>query len=163
MEVVVSREVKISVADATQWQIQGLEEGSLYRFLLSGCTRAGCGPSLAQESITMAQTREYQLWEISTRILTKKIKVTVTLAQTHTHMCYVLYQLMLNAFIPLQILDVRMKSQNLLCTCLLKGTPKDVKCCKISIIAPIENSLQRHNMNGVRKHTNMYTRHCGRN
>lgn len=61
MEVVDSREVNISVADATQWQVQGLEEGSLYRFLLSACTRAGCGPPLAQESVTVAQTREYQL------------------------------------------------------------------------------------------------------
>uniref|UniRef100_A0A674NTQ8 Neural cell adhesion molecule L1 n=1 Tax=Takifugu rubripes TaxID=31033 RepID=A0A674NTQ8_TAKRU len=50
MEVVDSREVNITVADTTQWQIQGLEEGSLYRFLLSGCTQAGCGPPLVQES-----------------------------------------------------------------------------------------------------------------
>uniref|UniRef100_A0A674N1T1 Neural cell adhesion molecule L1-like protein n=1 Tax=Takifugu rubripes TaxID=31033 RepID=A0A674N1T1_TAKRU len=60
MEVVDSREVNITVADTTQWQIQGLEEGSLYRFLLSGCTQAGCGPPLVQESVTVAQTREYQ-------------------------------------------------------------------------------------------------------
>lgn len=60
MEVVDSREVNITVADATQWQIQGLEEDSLYRFLLSGCTQAGCGPPLVQESVTVAQTREYQ-------------------------------------------------------------------------------------------------------
>uniref|UniRef100_A0A3Q3WKL4 Cell adhesion molecule L1-like b n=1 Tax=Mola mola TaxID=94237 RepID=A0A3Q3WKL4_MOLML len=33
-------------------------EGSLYRFLLSACTRAGCGPPLAQESSTAAQARE---------------------------------------------------------------------------------------------------------
>ncbi|XP_056896786.1 neural cell adhesion molecule L1-like protein isoform X6 [Takifugu flavidus] len=57
MEVVDSREVNITVADTTQWQIQGLEEGSLYRFLLSGCTQAGCGPPLVQESVTVAQTR----------------------------------------------------------------------------------------------------------
>uniref|UniRef100_A0A674MIY2 Neural cell adhesion molecule L1-like protein n=1 Tax=Takifugu rubripes TaxID=31033 RepID=A0A674MIY2_TAKRU len=56
MEVVDSREVNITVADTTQWQIQGLEEGSLYRFLLSGCTQAGCGPPLVQESVTVAQT-----------------------------------------------------------------------------------------------------------
>lgn len=61
MEVDDSREVNISQADATQWQIQGLEEGSLYRFLLSGCTRAGCGPPLVQESVTIAHAREYQL------------------------------------------------------------------------------------------------------
>ncbi|CAG07561.1 unnamed protein product, partial [Tetraodon nigroviridis] len=57
MEVADSREVNISVADATQWQIRGLEEGSLYRFLLSGCTRVGCGPPLAQESHTITQER----------------------------------------------------------------------------------------------------------
>uniref|UniRef100_A0A674MEP5 Neural cell adhesion molecule L1 n=1 Tax=Takifugu rubripes TaxID=31033 RepID=A0A674MEP5_TAKRU len=71
MEVVDSREVNITVADTTQWQIQGLEEGSLYRFLLSGCTQAGCGPPLVQESVTVAQTREYhgfstQSWIIGT-------------------------------------------------------------------------------------------------
>lgn len=63
MEVVDSREVNITLADATQWPIQGLEEGSLYRFLLSGCTRAGCGPPLVQESVTVTQAREYQLQE----------------------------------------------------------------------------------------------------
>uniref|UniRef100_A0A7N8XM24 Neural cell adhesion molecule L1-like protein n=1 Tax=Mastacembelus armatus TaxID=205130 RepID=A0A7N8XM24_9TELE len=30
----------------TQLQLQGLEEGSLYRFHISACTRAGCGPPL---------------------------------------------------------------------------------------------------------------------
>uniref|UniRef100_A0A674NL45 Neural cell adhesion molecule L1 n=1 Tax=Takifugu rubripes TaxID=31033 RepID=A0A674NL45_TAKRU len=68
MEVVDSREVNITVADTTQWQIQGLEEGSLYRFLLSGCTQAGCGPPLVQESVTVAQTRvESQLSGFSTQ------------------------------------------------------------------------------------------------
>ncbi|XP_076597841.1 cell adhesion molecule L1-like a isoform X2 [Chaetodon auriga] len=55
LEVVYSREINISVADTTQWQLQGLEEGSLYRFHLSACTRAGCGPPLAQETSTVAQ------------------------------------------------------------------------------------------------------------
>ncbi|XP_076019564.1 cell adhesion molecule L1-like a isoform X2 [Genypterus blacodes] len=57
LEVVDSREMNVSGADTTQWQLGGLEEGSLYRFLLSACTRAGCGPPLAQESRTPAQAR----------------------------------------------------------------------------------------------------------
>lgn len=58
LEVVDSQEIKITEADTTQWQLRGLKEGSLYRFLLSACTRAGCGPPLAQESSTAAQARE---------------------------------------------------------------------------------------------------------
>lgn len=54
LEVVDSHEINIAVADTTQWQLQGLEESSLYRFHLSACTRAGCGPPLAQESSTVA-------------------------------------------------------------------------------------------------------------
>ncbi|XP_008289194.1 neural cell adhesion molecule L1-like protein isoform X1 [Stegastes partitus] len=50
LEVVDSHEVNITGADTTQWQLWGLEGGSLYRFHLSACTRAGCGPPLAQES-----------------------------------------------------------------------------------------------------------------
>ncbi|TKS77446.1 L1-like protein Close -like protein of L1 Processed neural cell adhesion molecule [Collichthys lucidus] len=53
LEVVDSQEINITVADTTQWQLQGLKEGSLYRFHLSACTRAGCGPPLAQESSTV--------------------------------------------------------------------------------------------------------------
>lgn len=63
MEIVDSWEVNITVADTTQWHIQGLEAGSPYRFLLSGCTRAGCGPPLVQESDTISQAREYLLRE----------------------------------------------------------------------------------------------------
>lgn len=55
LEVVDSQEINISAADTTQWQLQGLEEDSLYRFHLSACTRAGCGPPLAQESSTFAK------------------------------------------------------------------------------------------------------------
>ncbi|XP_039656371.1 neural cell adhesion molecule L1-like protein [Perca fluviatilis] len=55
LEVVDSQEKNITEADTTQWQLQGLEEGRLYRFHLSACTRAGCGPALAQESSTVAQ------------------------------------------------------------------------------------------------------------
>nr|XP_046252803.1 neural cell adhesion molecule L1-like protein isoform X3 [Scatophagus argus] len=55
MEVVDSHEINITVADTTQWSLQGLEERSLYRFQLSACTRAGCGPTFAQESITPVQ------------------------------------------------------------------------------------------------------------
>ncbi|XP_032376525.1 neural cell adhesion molecule L1-like protein isoform X12 [Etheostoma spectabile] len=57
LEVVDSQEKNITEADTTQWQLQGLEEGSLYRFHLSACTRAGCGPALAQESSTVAHAR----------------------------------------------------------------------------------------------------------
>ncbi|XP_070696002.1 cell adhesion molecule L1-like a isoform X2 [Pempheris klunzingeri] len=64
LEVVDSREINITRADTTQWQVQSLEEGSLYRFLLSACTRAGCGPPLAQESSTITQTRDGK-WRIS--------------------------------------------------------------------------------------------------
>uniref|UniRef100_UPI003AAED3FF cell adhesion molecule L1-like a isoform X1 n=1 Tax=Centroberyx gerrardi TaxID=166262 RepID=UPI003AAED3FF len=48
-----SQEVNITGADTTQWQLRGLEDGSLYRFHLSACTRVGCGPPLAQESSTL--------------------------------------------------------------------------------------------------------------
>uniref|UniRef100_A0A8C9YRV7 Neural cell adhesion molecule L1-like protein n=1 Tax=Sander lucioperca TaxID=283035 RepID=A0A8C9YRV7_SANLU len=58
LEVVDSQEKNITEADTTQWQVQGLEEGRLYRFHLSACTRAGCGPALAQESSTVAQARD---------------------------------------------------------------------------------------------------------
>lgn len=121
MEVVDSWEVNISVADATQWQIQGLKEGSLYRFLLSGCTRAGCGPPLAQESVTITQVREYQLWEIPTRILTKKINFAVA----HTRMCVAKAKCLHSTTSPR---GERMKPQNQLCT--------DVKYCKFSVITP---------------------------
>uniref|UniRef100_A0A3Q3WSJ5 Cell adhesion molecule L1-like b n=1 Tax=Mola mola TaxID=94237 RepID=A0A3Q3WSJ5_MOLML len=69
LEVVDSQEIKITEADTTQWQLRGLKEGSLYRFLLSACTRAGCGPPLAQESSTAAQARDdfsTQGWIIGT-------------------------------------------------------------------------------------------------
>ncbi|XP_040008517.1 neural cell adhesion molecule L1-like protein isoform X3 [Xiphias gladius] len=55
--VVDSQEMNITGADTTQWQLQGLEEGSLYRLHLSACTRAGCGPSVAQESNTVTPRR----------------------------------------------------------------------------------------------------------
>uniref|UniRef100_A0A3P8V7P1 Neural cell adhesion molecule L1 n=1 Tax=Cynoglossus semilaevis TaxID=244447 RepID=A0A3P8V7P1_CYNSE len=48
-----SQEVNITGPDTTQWQLQGLEQGSLYSFRLSACTRAGCGLPLAQESSTV--------------------------------------------------------------------------------------------------------------
>uniref|UniRef100_A0A8D0D362 Neural cell adhesion molecule L1 n=1 Tax=Sander lucioperca TaxID=283035 RepID=A0A8D0D362_SANLU len=68
LEVVDSQEKNITEADTTQWQVQGLEEGRLYRFHLSACTRAGCGPALAQESSTVAQAREWMKsgWFIGT-------------------------------------------------------------------------------------------------
>ncbi|XP_059189715.1 neural cell adhesion molecule L1-like protein [Centropristis striata] len=50
LEVVDSQEIHITGADTTQWKLQGLQEGSLYRFDIKACTRAGCGPPLAQES-----------------------------------------------------------------------------------------------------------------
>ncbi|XP_067383294.1 neural cell adhesion molecule L1-like protein isoform X3 [Channa argus] len=53
LEMVDSQVKNITGADTTQWQLQGLKEGSLYRFHISACTRAGCGPPLAQESNTI--------------------------------------------------------------------------------------------------------------
>lgn len=55
LEVVDSQEMNITGADTTQWQLQGLKEGSLYRFHLSACTRVGCGPPQAQETNTVIQ------------------------------------------------------------------------------------------------------------
>ncbi|KAK0154867.1 hypothetical protein N1851_002823 [Merluccius polli] len=54
-------EVNISGADNTQWRLEGLQEGALYRFLLSACTLAGCGPVLAQEgsTLTLSQCSRY--------------------------------------------------------------------------------------------------------
>ncbi|XP_070765762.1 cell adhesion molecule L1-like a isoform X2 [Enoplosus armatus] len=57
LEVVDSQEINITGADTTQWQLQDLEDSSLYRLHLSACTQAGCGPPLAQESRTVAQAR----------------------------------------------------------------------------------------------------------
>ncbi|XP_061592401.1 neural cell adhesion molecule L1-like protein isoform X3 [Cololabis saira] len=54
LEVIDSREMNITEADITQWHLRGLEGDSLYRFHLSACTRAGCGPPMAQESRTVA-------------------------------------------------------------------------------------------------------------
>ncbi|XP_026223083.1 neural cell adhesion molecule L1-like protein isoform X1 [Anabas testudineus] len=53
LEIVDSQVKNITGADTTQWQLQGLKEGSLYRFHISACTQAGCGPLLAQESNTI--------------------------------------------------------------------------------------------------------------
>lgn len=53
LEVLESREKNITAPDTTQWQLRGLKEGSLYRFQLRACTRAGCGPPRAQESHTV--------------------------------------------------------------------------------------------------------------
>ncbi|XP_053172851.1 neural cell adhesion molecule L1-like protein [Scomber japonicus] len=55
LEVIDSQEMNITGADTTQCQLQGLEEGSLYRFHLSACTRVGCGPLQTQESSTISQ------------------------------------------------------------------------------------------------------------
>ncbi|XP_060912842.1 neural cell adhesion molecule L1-like protein isoform X10 [Labrus mixtus] len=57
LEVVDSQEINITGADTSQWRLQGLKDGSLYRFQLSACTQAGCGPPLAQESNTVEQAR----------------------------------------------------------------------------------------------------------
>ncbi|KAK7878611.1 hypothetical protein WMY93_030447 [Mugilogobius chulae] len=53
LEVLESLEKNISAPDTTQWQLQGLKEGSLYRFQLRACTRVGCGPPRAEESHTI--------------------------------------------------------------------------------------------------------------
>ncbi|XP_034393111.1 neural cell adhesion molecule L1-like protein isoform X4 [Cyclopterus lumpus] len=57
LEVVDSQETNITGADTTQWQLHGLEEGSLYRFHLRACTGAGCGPPMVQESSTVNPAR----------------------------------------------------------------------------------------------------------
>lgn len=49
-----SQERNITGADITRWELRGLKEGSLYRFHLSACTQAGCGPPQAQESRTVS-------------------------------------------------------------------------------------------------------------
>lgn len=67
LEVLDSQEINITTADTTQWQLQGLEGGSLYRFHLSACTRAGCGPPLAQESNTVVEGRMEGQRDFSTR------------------------------------------------------------------------------------------------
>ncbi|TNN87711.1 Neural cell adhesion molecule L1-like protein [Liparis tanakae] len=58
LEVVDSQETNITTPDTTQWQLQGLKEGSRYRFLLRACTQAGCGPPMAQESSTDNPARD---------------------------------------------------------------------------------------------------------
>ncbi|XP_061690244.1 neural cell adhesion molecule L1-like protein isoform X2 [Syngnathoides biaculeatus] len=70
-EVLDSREMNITVPDTTHWQLGGLEEGSLYLFHLSACTRAGCGPPLAQESSTVTPARDGN-WRISEAVNTSQ-------------------------------------------------------------------------------------------
>ncbi|XP_075898049.1 cell adhesion molecule L1-like a isoform X2 [Nelusetta ayraudi] len=57
LELVGTQEINITGPDRTEWELHGLTEGSLYRFLLSACTRAGCGPALAMESNTPSNAR----------------------------------------------------------------------------------------------------------
>ncbi|XP_060912841.1 neural cell adhesion molecule L1-like protein isoform X9 [Labrus mixtus] len=71
LEVVDSQEINITGADTSQWRLQGLKDGSLYRFQLSACTQAGCGPPLAQESNTVEQARE-AIWRISEAVNTSQ-------------------------------------------------------------------------------------------
>uniref|UniRef100_A0A671VXR7 Neural cell adhesion molecule L1-like protein n=1 Tax=Sparus aurata TaxID=8175 RepID=A0A671VXR7_SPAAU len=71
LEVVDSQEINITKADTTQWRLRGLEEGRLYRFHLSACTRAGCGPPLAQESRTVTSARD-GIWRISEAVNTSQ-------------------------------------------------------------------------------------------
>uniref|UniRef100_A0A3B4A3I7 Neural cell adhesion molecule L1 n=1 Tax=Periophthalmus magnuspinnatus TaxID=409849 RepID=A0A3B4A3I7_9GOBI len=52
LEVLESREKNITAPDTTQWRLQDLQEGSLYRFQIRACTRAGCGPPRTEESHT---------------------------------------------------------------------------------------------------------------
>uniref|UniRef100_A0A672IU77 Neural cell adhesion molecule L1-like protein n=1 Tax=Salarias fasciatus TaxID=181472 RepID=A0A672IU77_SALFA len=67
LEVLHSQEVNISGPDTTQWQLWGLKEGSLYRFHLSACTQAGCGPAQAEESRTVTAEGDGN-WRISEAI-----------------------------------------------------------------------------------------------
>lgn len=57
LELVGTQEINITGPDRTEWELHDLTEGSLYRFLLSACTRAGCGPPLAMESNTPSNAR----------------------------------------------------------------------------------------------------------
>nr|XP_049611367.1 neural cell adhesion molecule L1-like protein isoform X7 [Syngnathus scovelli] len=66
-----SREINITGPDTTHWQLEGLEEGSLYRFHLSACTRVGCGPPLAQESSIVTPARDGN-WRISEAVNTSR-------------------------------------------------------------------------------------------
>ncbi|XP_061159663.1 neural cell adhesion molecule L1-like protein isoform X3 [Syngnathus typhle] len=70
-EVLDFREINITGPDNTHWQLEGLEEGSLYRFHLSACTRVGCGPPLAQESSTVTPARDGN-WRISEAVNTSR-------------------------------------------------------------------------------------------
>lgn len=72
LEVADFQEINITGADTTQWQLQGLKEGSLYHFLLSACTRAGCGPPLAQECSTTAVARECKISISGTTVWLKR-------------------------------------------------------------------------------------------
>uniref|UniRef100_A0A672ITG3 Neural cell adhesion molecule L1-like protein n=1 Tax=Salarias fasciatus TaxID=181472 RepID=A0A672ITG3_SALFA len=67
LEVLHSQEVNISGPDTTQWQLWGLKEGSLYRFHLSACTQAGCGPAQAEESRTVTAEGKYSGSDFSTQ------------------------------------------------------------------------------------------------
>uniref|UniRef100_A0A3B4A2Q5 Cell adhesion molecule L1-like b n=1 Tax=Periophthalmus magnuspinnatus TaxID=409849 RepID=A0A3B4A2Q5_9GOBI len=60
LEVLESREKNITAPDTTQWRLQDLQEGSLYRFQIRACTRAGCGPPRTEESHTFTPKGEAQ-------------------------------------------------------------------------------------------------------
>ncbi|KAM8755491.1 cell adhesion molecule L1-like a isoform 3-T4 [Acanthopagrus schlegelii] len=88
LEVVDSQEINITKADTTQLRLRGLEESRLYRFHLSACTRAGCGPPLAQESRTVTsapaegQRRDFstQGWLIGTMCAMALLTLVVLMA-----------------------------------------------------------------------------------
>uniref|UniRef100_A0A3Q4GF18 Cell adhesion molecule-related/down-regulated by oncogenes n=1 Tax=Neolamprologus brichardi TaxID=32507 RepID=A0A3Q4GF18_NEOBR len=56
LDVIDSKEINITGADTNHWTIQGLKGDSLYRFDLRACTRAGCGPPQAEETVAPAQS-----------------------------------------------------------------------------------------------------------
>uniref|UniRef100_A0A665T6V9 Neural cell adhesion molecule L1-like protein n=1 Tax=Echeneis naucrates TaxID=173247 RepID=A0A665T6V9_ECHNA len=82
LEVVDSQEMNITGADTTQWRLQGLEEGSLYRFHLSACTQAGCGPPLTQESTVEGQHSDFSTrgWFIGTMCAVALLTLVVLMA-----------------------------------------------------------------------------------
>uniref|UniRef100_A0A665T5J5 Neural cell adhesion molecule L1 n=1 Tax=Echeneis naucrates TaxID=173247 RepID=A0A665T5J5_ECHNA len=82
LEVVDSQEMNITGADTTQWRLQGLEEGSLYRFHLSACTQAGCGPPLTQESSTITAHSDFSTrgWFIGTMCAVALLTLVVLMA-----------------------------------------------------------------------------------
>uniref|UniRef100_A0A3B4A3V1 Cell adhesion molecule L1-like b n=1 Tax=Periophthalmus magnuspinnatus TaxID=409849 RepID=A0A3B4A3V1_9GOBI len=89
LEVLESREKNITAPDTTQWRLQDLQEGSLYRFQIRACTRAGCGPPRTEESHTFTPKA---LFNISSYVSDTYAKISWTAThQQHDLELYVAY------------------------------------------------------------------------